>query len=56
MTALSVRTALTITMFIGFIYAALGLIFSPTPTDFAVGCIIVAVASIAQGLIEWLDR
>jgi len=56
MSALSVRTALTITMFIGLIYAAIGLIFSPTLLDFGIGVAIVAAAVIGQGLIEWIDR
>lgn len=56
MSALSVRTALTVTMFIGFIYAITGLLFSPTLLDFGVGTVIVAAAVIGQGLIDWIDR
>ena len=56
MSALSVRTALAITMFIGFLYAVIGLMFSPTLRDFGIGVAIVAAAVIGQGLVEWLER
>lgn len=54
--SITLRTAFTITVFIGAIYAALGLIFSPTPTDFGIGLAIVGAALAGQGLIDWIDR
>lgn len=56
MTGLRVRTALMITAFIGAIYAALGLIYSPGYLDLAIGLIIAALAVTGLGLTDWINK
>lgn len=56
MTGLRVRTALMITAFIGGIYAALGLIYSPGYLDLAVGLIIAALAVTGLALTDWINK
>ena len=53
---MNARTAFAITIFIGVIWAAIGLIYGQPLQDFGIGVAVAAAGVLGIGAIEWIDR